>query len=65
MGISFICVGVIVLLLAMVEHLLRVRKMKKVGLSAGSVSSLPIASAVALLLIGLAAFISTIMNWSL
>jgi putative membrane protein len=65
MGISLICVGVIVLLLAMVEHLLRLRKMKKEGLPADSVSFLPIGSAVALLLIGLAAFISTIMNWSL
>jgi putative membrane protein len=65
MGIALVCVGIVVLLLAMVEHVLRLRKMKRVGLPADALSFLPFGSAVALLLIGIAVFISIIMNWSL
>ena len=65
LGIALICVGILVLLLAMVEHVLRLRKMKKQGLPANSVSFLPIGSAIALLMIGLAALIGTTLNWHL
>ncbi len=65
MGIALVCVGIVVLLLAMVEHMLRLRKIKKQGLPADSASFLPFGSAVALLVIGIAAFVSIIMNWHL
>jgi putative membrane protein len=65
MGFALVCVGIVVLLAAMVEHVLRLRKMKKQGLPADAASFLPFGSAVALLVIGIAAFVSIIMNWSL
>lgn len=65
LGIALICVGLVVLIAGMVEHVLRLRKMKKQGLPGEAVSFLPVGSAVALLVIGLTAFVSIIMNWSL
>ncbi len=65
LGISLVCVGLVVLMAGMVEHVLRLRKMKKQGLPADAVSFLPFGSAVALFVIGIAAFVSIIMNWSL
>ena len=65
MGFALVCVGIIVLLAAMVEHVLRLRKMKKQGLPADASSFLPFGSAVALLVIGIATFVSIIMNWHL
>lgn len=65
MGFTLVCVGIVVLLAAMVEHVLRLRKMKKEGLPADAASFLPFGSAVALLVIGIAALVSIIMNWSL
>ncbi len=65
MGFALVCVGIIVLLAAMVEHVLRLRKMKKQGLPGDAASFLPFGSAVALLVIGIASFVSIIMNWSL
>ncbi len=65
LGIALVCVGLVVLMAGMVEHVLRLRKMKKQGLPADSVSFLPFGSAVALFVIGIAAFVSIIMNWSL
>ena len=65
MGFALVCVGIVVLLMAMVEHVLRLRKMTKQGLPANAVSFLPFGSAVALFVIGIAAFVSIIMNWSL
>ncbi len=65
LGIALVCVGIVVLSMAMVEHVLRLRKIKKQGLPADAASFLPVGSAVALLVIGIAAFVSIIMNWSL
>jgi hypothetical protein len=65
MGVALVCVGIVVLLLAMVEHVLRVRKMKKQGLPADAASFLPFGSAVALLVIGIAALTSIVINWHL
>ncbi len=64
-GISLIGVGILVLILAMAEHLQRHRKLKKQGLPPGAVSFLPIGSALALLLIGIVALISIVLNWQL
>jgi putative membrane protein len=65
MGFALVCVGIVVLFAAMIEHVLRLRKMKKQGLPADAASFLPFGSAVALLVIGIAALASIIMNWSL
>ncbi len=65
LGIALVCVGIVVLLMAMVEHVLRLRKIKKQGLPADAASFLPFGSAVALLTIGIAAFASIIINWHL
>jgi putative membrane protein len=65
LGIALVCVGIVVLLMAMVEHVLRLRKIKKQGLPADAASFLPFGSAVALLVIGIAAFASIIINWHL
>ncbi len=65
LGFALVCVGIVVLLMAMVEHVLRLRKIKKQGLPADAASFLPFGSAVALLLIGIASLVSIIMNWSL
>ncbi len=65
MGFALVCVGIVVLLMAMVEHVLRLRKIKKQGLPADAASFLPFGSAVALLIIGIAALVSIIMNWHL
>ncbi|HEG44317.1 MAG TPA: DUF202 domain-containing protein [Phycisphaerales bacterium] len=65
LGFALVCVGIVVLLMAMVEHVLRLRKIKKQGLPADAASFLPFGSAVALLLIGIVALVSIIMNWSL
>jgi len=60
LGLSLICVGILVVLLAIIEHVLRYRSMKKQGLPADSVSFLPFGSAVALLVIGIAACLGVI-----
>ena len=65
LGVALVSAGIVVLLFAMAEHVLRLRKMKEQGLPADSVSLLPIGSAVALLTIGMAAFVSILMDWSL
>ena len=65
LGMSLVCVGVLVLLLAIVEHVQRIRKMKEQGLPSDAGTLLPIGSAVGLLIIGIAAFVSIILNWHL
>ncbi len=65
LGISLICVGVLVLVLAVVEHVQRLRKMKNQGLPPDSGSFLPLGSAVAILAIGIVALVSVFLNWHL
>lgn len=65
LGISLICVGILVLLLAIAEHVLWVRRMKQQGLPSDAASFLPLGSAAALLVLGIAALLSTVWNWSL
>ena len=65
LGISLIGVGILVLVLAVVEHVQRIRKMREQGLPPDSESFLPIGSAVALLAIGIVALVSVFLNWHL
>ena len=65
MGIALICVGLLMLLLAMADHVRMVRQMRRQGLPADSGSYLPLGSAVALLAIGLVALVSVFLKWTL
>jgi len=65
LGMALVGVGILVLVLAIVEHVQRIRKMKEQGLPSDAGTILPIYSAVGLLIMGIAAFVSIILNWHL
>ncbi|MCK5480590.1 MAG: DUF202 domain-containing protein [Gammaproteobacteria bacterium] len=58
MGLALILGGTIALILAVIEHIRRLRKMRELGLPDNSRFSLPVTVAVALLVIGIASFIA-------
>lgn len=62
---SLVGLGILVLVLAMVEHVQRMRKMKKQGLPSDAGTILPIGSALGLLIIGIVALVGIILNWHL
>ena len=63
LGIALISVGILVLVFAVVEHLLRIRALKSQGLPSDAGSFLPIGSAVALLAIAIIALVSVFIGW--
>ena len=63
LGISLICVGVLALLLSVVEHVYVRRKLGKLGLPDTLRLSLPIGSAVVLVVIGIVALTSIVLHW--
>jgi putative membrane protein len=65
LGLTLVGVGILLLILALGEHLWRINSLKKQGLPQDSGSFLPIGSAFALLIIGILALISILLNWSL
>jgi putative membrane protein len=65
LGLVLVFVGILALLLAMIDHVQRIRNMKKQGLPPKTSSFLPIGSALALLAIGIAALMSILLKWSL
>ena len=65
LGLALICLGLLALLLAMVEHVHRLRTMQQQGLPKISRFLLPLGSAAALLAIGIGALVITLFNWSL
>ncbi len=65
LGIALICLGVVALMLAAVEHVLRMRRLTQQGLPSDSRSVLPIGSAAVMLVIGLAALLSVFLRWQL
>lgn len=65
LGLALVCAGILALLMAIIEHIKRIRSMKKEGLPPNVASFLPIGSALALLVIGIAAFMSILLKWSL
>ena len=65
LGLSLVGVGILALLLALLEHVLRIKRMKEQGLPPDAVSFLPFGSAIALLVIGVLALLSILLNWSL
>jgi putative membrane protein len=65
LGIALILLGVVVLAAAVVEHMLRIRDLKRQGLPADASSFLPMGSAGAMLAIGLVALVSVFLRWQL
>ena len=65
LGMALICLGVVALMLAVVEHVLRMRRLTEQGLPADSRSFLPLGSAAVMLVIGLAALLSVFLRWHL
>jgi putative membrane protein len=65
LGIALITVGVVVLAAAVVEHILRIRALKRQGLPDNASSFLPLGSAGAMLALGLVALVSIFLRWQL
>jgi len=63
LGIALISVGTLILVLAVVEHLLRIRTLKSQGLPEEAGSLLPMGSAVGLLAISIIALVSVFLGW--
>jgi putative membrane protein len=63
MGIALICVGILALVLAMVEHVHRLRTMREQGLPRISQYLMPFGTALALLSIGIVVLIGVIFDW--
>lgn len=64
LGLALICLGILALVLAMIEHVHRLWKMQEQGLPRISQYLLPFGTALALLAIGIAALMSVYYNWS-
>ena len=65
LGISLICVGIVILIVAVAEHVQNIRRLQEQGLPADSGMRLPIGSAAAILAIGIAALTSVFLGWQL
>ncbi len=65
LGIALICLGIFALVIGMIEHVLRLRRLKEQGLRSSSRYLLPFASAMVILAVGMAALLSILLNWSL
>jgi putative membrane protein len=65
LSLVFICLGILSLMLAAVEHVSRLRRMKELGLPRISRNSLPMVASVLLLAIGLVTLIGVVLKWSL
>lgn len=64
LGLALICMGLLVLVLAVVEHMRRLAKMTQLGLPPISRFPLPVVAAVALFAVGVATLIGIACNWS-
>jgi len=65
LGIALICVGIVALLFAVVEHVKVSRKLQELGLPITSRLSVPIGSGITLLVIGIVVLVSIVLNWPL
>jgi putative membrane protein len=63
LGVALISVGALILVLAVIEHVLRMRSLKARGLPANASSFLPMGSAAALFAIAIVALISVFFGW--
>jgi putative membrane protein len=65
LGLALISLGILALVLAMVEHVHRLRTMQEQGLHRATQYLLPFVSSAVLLAIGILALLSVYFNWSL
>lgn len=65
LGVILICVGILSLVLAVIQHVRRIRRAKELGLPTISRFSLPTSAAVALLAIGITSLIAIALHWLL
>jgi len=65
LGMVLIMIGVVALVLAIVEHVFRIRRLKEQGLPADASTLLPLGSAGTMLAIGLVALVSVFLKWQL
>jgi putative membrane protein len=63
LGIALVCVGLLVLVLAVIEHAQRLRRMSELGLPTVSWCSLPICMAVGILTIGVSVLAGFVLRW--
>ena len=64
LSLVFICLGILSLMLAAIEHVSRLRRMKELGLPDISRNSLPMVASMLLLGIGLITLAGVVLNWS-
>ena len=65
LGIALIFVGILTLVVAIVEHVQRIRRLEEEGLPSDSRSFLPLGSAAVLLVVGLMALVTVFLGWQL
>jgi putative membrane protein len=65
LGLALILLGTLALSLAIIEHVMRLKRMTAVGLPSDSRNFLPVGSALAVLAIGIGALVVVTMKWSL
>jgi putative membrane protein len=63
LGVALACAGVLVLVLAVIEHAQRLRRMGELGLPTVSWCSLPISMAVGVFAIGVAVLAGFVLRW--
>ena len=68
LGLALICLGILLLVPAVIQHAGRLKRAKELGIPIGmpiiSRFSLPISATVALLVIGITTFIGILLNWA-
>ncbi|MCZ6859458.1 MAG: DUF202 domain-containing protein [Alphaproteobacteria bacterium] len=65
LGLALVATGILAILLGTIEHVVRIRSMREAGLPTNVRFLLPLGSAVAFLLIGIAALVAISLNWRL
>lgn len=63
LGLALVSTGILAILLGTIEHVLRIRTMRKEGLPTDVRFFLPLGSATAFLLVGLVALVAIYLNW--
>jgi uncharacterized membrane protein YidH (DUF202 family) len=63
LGVALVCAGVLVLVLAVIEHAQRLRRMGELGLPTVSWCSLPISMAVGVFAVGVAVLAGFVLRW--
>ncbi len=65
LGLALVATGILAILLGTIEHVLRVRTLRRAGLPTNARFLLPLGSAAAFLLVGIAALLVISLNWHL